>query len=157
MSGNIEKHFYFYYSYWDDTDGWRPPSWKTRTCLFCHYSDVIMTMMASKITSLTIVYSTVYSGADLRKHRSSVSLAFVRGFHPWPVNSPHKWPTKRNMFPFDDVIMAIAPAAKILTQFSRSIPASVPERLNEITDTETIIRFPQYKWLSPKKHRKIRH
>ena len=60
---------------------------------------------ASQITSLTIVYTTVYSGSDQRKHRSSVSLAFVRGIHRWPVNSPHKWPVTRKMFPFDDVIM----------------------------------------------------
>ena len=47
-----------------------------------HYSDVIMGAMASQITSLTIVYSTVYSGADLRKHQSSASMAFVRGRIP---------------------------------------------------------------------------
>ena len=46
-----------------------------------HYSDVKMGTMASQITSLTIVYSTVYSGADQRKHQSSESLAFVRGIH----------------------------------------------------------------------------
>ena len=45
-------------------------------------------------------------GADQRKHQSSVSLAFVRGIHWWPVNSPHKWPVTQKMFPFDDVIMA---------------------------------------------------
>ena len=44
-----------------------------------HHSDVIMGTMASHITSPTIVYSTVYSGADQRKHQSSASLAFVRG------------------------------------------------------------------------------
>ena len=55
-----------------------------------HYNDVIMGTMAPQITSLTIVYSTVYSGADQRKHQSSASLAFVRGIHRWPVNSPHK-------------------------------------------------------------------
>ena len=44
-----------------------------------HYSDIIMGTMASQITSLTIVYSTVYSGADQRKHQSSALLAFVRG------------------------------------------------------------------------------
>ena len=70
-----------------------------------HYSDVIMSAMASQITSLTIVYSTVYSGADQRKHQSSASLAFVRGIHRWPVNSPHKGPVTWKMFPFDDVIM----------------------------------------------------
>ena len=61
--------------------------------------------MASQITSLTFVYSTVYSGADQRKHQSSASLAFVWGIHRGPVNSPHKWPVTRKMFPFDDVIM----------------------------------------------------
>ena len=34
-----------------------------------------------QITSLTIVYLTVYSGADQRKHQSSASLAFVMGIH----------------------------------------------------------------------------
>ena len=40
-----------------------------------------------------------------RKHQSSASLAFVRGIHRRPVNSPHKGPVTRKMFPFDDVIM----------------------------------------------------
>ena len=46
-----------------------------------HYDDVIMTTMASQITSLTVVYSIVYSGVDQRKCQSSASLAFVRGIH----------------------------------------------------------------------------
>ena len=70
-----------------------------------HYNDVIMSMIASQTTSLTFVYSTVYSGADQRKHQSSASLAFVWGIHRGPVNSPHKWPVTRKMFPFNDVIM----------------------------------------------------
>ena len=50
--------------------------------LFCsHYNDVIMTTIASQITSLAVVYSTVYSDADQRKHQSSASLAFVWGIH----------------------------------------------------------------------------
>ena len=69
------------------------------------HDDVIMSTLASQITSLTIVYSTVYSGADQRKHQSSTSLAFVRGIHRWWVNSPHKGPVTRKMFPSDDVIM----------------------------------------------------
>ena len=69
-----------------------------------HYSGVIIGAMASQITSLAIFYSTVYSGGDQRKHQSSASLAFVWGIHRWPVNSPHKWPVTRKMFPFDDVI-----------------------------------------------------
>ena len=69
--------------------------------LFDHYNDVIMGSIASQITSLTIAYSAVYSSADQRKHQSSASLAFDRG----PVNSPHKGPVTRKMFPFDEVIM----------------------------------------------------
>ena len=49
-----------------------------------------MGAMALQITSLTIVYSTVYLGANQRKYQSSSSLAFVRGIPRWPVNSPHK-------------------------------------------------------------------
>ena len=64
-----------------------------------------MTMLASQITSLTVVYSIVYSGVNQRKHQSSGSLAFVREIHRGPVNFPHKWPVTRKMFPFDDVIM----------------------------------------------------
>ena len=71
--------------------------------LLTHYSDVIMSRMASQITSRKIVYSTVYSGTD--EHQSSASLAFVREIHRWLVNSPHKGPVTRGMFPFDDVIM----------------------------------------------------
>ena len=70
----------------------------TMTCLW--------TRWRLKSPSLNIVYSAVYSGADQRKHQSSASLAFVRGIHRWPVNSPHKWPVTRKMFPFDDVIMS---------------------------------------------------
>ena len=40
-----------------------------------------------------------------KKHQNSASLAFVWGIHRWPVNSPHKWPVTRKMFPFDDVMM----------------------------------------------------
>ena len=72
---------------------------------YAHYNDVIMDTIASQITSLVSVFSNVYSDAYQRKHQSSASLAFVRGIHRGPVNSPHKWPLTRKMFPFDDVIM----------------------------------------------------
>ena len=64
-----------------------------------------MSAIASPITGVLIVYSIVYSGVDQRKYESSASLAFVGGIHRWPVNSPHKGPVTRKMFPFDDVIM----------------------------------------------------
>ena len=70
-----------------------------------HYNDVIMSAMASQITGVSIVCSIFCSGADQRKHQSSASLAFVRGIHHWPVNSPHKGPVTRKMFPFDDVTL----------------------------------------------------
>ena len=79
---------------------------RSKIVIIIHYNDVIMTTTVSQITRLTILYSSVYSDADQRKHQSSASLAFVRGIHRGPVNSPHKWPVTRKMFPFDDVIMS---------------------------------------------------
>ena len=99
-----------------------------------HYDDVIMSAIASQITSLTIVYSTDYPGADQSKHQSSASLAFVWGIHRGPVNSPHKWPVTRKMFPFDDVIMYVSdpfvyilhgcfPATVAILEYARNRPA----------------------------------
>ena len=65
---------------------WRPGS-NGRYCInkvtwgLSHYIDVIMTTIACQITSLTVVYSIIYSDADQRKHQSSASLAFVWGSH----------------------------------------------------------------------------
>ena len=81
------------------------------------YSDITMSMMVSQITSVSIVYHLfwprwqktsklrVTGHCDDRKYQSSASLAFVRGIHRWPVNSPHKGPVMQKMLPFDDVIM----------------------------------------------------
>ena len=64
-----------------------------------------MSAMASQITSVSIVCSTVCSGADQRKHQISASRASVKGIHRWPLNSLHnKGPVTRKMFPFDDVL-----------------------------------------------------
>ena len=83
--------------------------WLTNPHIFVekYYNDVKMCAIASTITGLTIVYSTVYSGADQRKHQSSVSLVFLWGSHRWPVNSPDKGPVTWKMFPFDNVIMMV--------------------------------------------------
>ena len=70
-----------------------------------HHSDIIMSAVPSQITSVSIVYSTVCSGTDQRKHQSSASLAFVRVIHQWPVNSLHKGPVTRKMLLFDDIIV----------------------------------------------------
>ena len=69
-----------------------------------HSIDVIMSTMASSITGVSIVYSTVCSGAGKRKDQSSASLACVRGIHRWPLNSPHKVPVTRKMIPFDGIM-----------------------------------------------------
>ena len=70
-----------------------------------HYNDVIMTTIASQITSLAVVYSTVYSDADKKKPSKLHVTGLCVGNSPWPVNSPHKGPVTRKMFPIDDVIM----------------------------------------------------
>ena len=66
-----------------------------------HYSEVIMSAMASQITGISTVYSLFCSGVD----QSSTSQAFVRGIHRWLVNSLHKRPVTRKMFSFDEVNM----------------------------------------------------
>ena len=59
-----------------------------------HYSDVMMGGMASQITSLTNMLSTVYSGADQRKYQSSAPIAFVWG--NWCL----KWAIRYNRIKF---------------------------------------------------------
>ena len=102
------------------------------------YHDVIMSAMASQIVSLTIVYSTVYSGTDQRKHQSSALLAFVWRIHRWTVTSPHKGPITRKMFPFDDVIM----------QFILD-PKSKQDKV-KVTKLKDLPKFPIFHW--KKKH-----
>ena len=82
------KNIYIYaasYSVWQSWSVWYTgtihPGKETSGCAIYHYSDVIMSTIASLITSLAVVYSTVYSDADQRKHQSSASLAFVWGIH----------------------------------------------------------------------------
>ena len=78
-----------------------PSNWS----VVAHYSDVTTSAMASQITGVSIVCSTVCFGVDQRKYQSSTSLAFVRGIHRWLMDSPHKGQVTRKMFPFDNVIM----------------------------------------------------
>ena len=72
-----------------------------------HYNGAIVAAMASQnqITDVLVVCSNVCSSTDQRKHRSSASRAFMKGIHRWPVDSPHKGPVTRKMFPFDDAIL----------------------------------------------------
>ena len=90
--------------------------------LFC-YGYITMDAIASQITSLAIVYSTVYSDADQRKNQGSASLAFVRGIHRGLVNIPHKWPVTRKMFRFD---------AFIMHQFLEESPRDTSVFVNEV-------------------------
>ena len=75
------------------------------------WRDVIMSTMAPQLTGVSIVYSTICFGAHQIKHQSTASLAFMKGIHRWPVNSPHKGPVTRKLFPFDDVIMNRVPSS----------------------------------------------
>ena len=77
--------------------------WSALSCDQHHYNDDIMSAMGSQITSFAIACS-VSSGADKNTSKLRVT-GIVRGIHRWPVNSPHKWPVTRKMFPFDDAIM----------------------------------------------------
>ena len=85
-----------------DASGWRVVMAMVMVMVMLnHYSDVIMGVMASQMTSLTIVDSTVYSGTYQGNHQRSASLAFV-----WVIHRlPHKRSVTRKMLPFDDVIM----------------------------------------------------
>ena len=58
-----------------------------------------------QISSITVVYLTVYSGADERKHQSSALLAICAGNSPVTGEFPAQMASNAEMFPFDDVIM----------------------------------------------------
>ena len=89
---------------------WRVDSWRrlsisrfmcrsvSSQALQWHYSDLIMSTMASQRTAVWIVCSAFWLGTDQREHQSFESLAFVRGIHCWPVDSPHKGPITRKLF-----------------------------------------------------------
>ena len=83
------------------------PLWRHCDVVNTYYSDVTIRKMASQVTDVTIVYSTVCPCVDQSAHQSSASQAFVRGNPRWPVNSPHKGTLTRKMFPFDDVIIEL--------------------------------------------------
>ena len=126
---------------------------------YSHYSDIILGAMTSQITGLSIVYSTVYSGADQRKHQSSALLAFVRGIHRWSVNSPNKWPVTRKMFSFDDVIIeawryTIARVYRIVITIRNGLQPFRAKPLHETTPTYHH-QYP-YIQLDAKQHKNFR-
>ena len=87
-------------------------------------------------------HSTVYSDSDQGKHQSSASLAFVRGIHRRPVNSPQKWPVTRKMVPLDDVIMD----ATMYTMVSGELPNK------HIIQRESFHRCSKFKSISIYRH-----
>ena len=97
-----------------------------------------MSATASQINNLTIVYSTVCSGPDQRKHPSTASLVFVRGI------SPHKGPVTRKMFPFDDVIMkCLSPSScQLSAPLQMSSAAVVTPRMSRSALTARENTFP---------------
>ena len=90
------------------------------------YSDVRKIAMASQITSVSIVYSTICSWPDQRKHQSSASLAFVRGIHRWLVNSPNKGPETRERFLSHNVIMNGSCKSRIVEFFANRPTTALP-------------------------------
>ena len=113
-----------------------------------HYDDVIMSAIASQITSLTIVYSTIYPGADRSKHQSSVSLALVWRIHRGPVNSPHKWPVIRKMFPFDDVIMEMFSVLLALCYGNSLVTSRFPSQRAVTSSFDVSFDVRMNKWLN---------
>ena len=116
------------------------------TYALAHYTDVIMGAMASQLTSLTIVYSTV--NANQRKNQSSASLAFVWGIHRWPVNSPHKGPVTQKMFPFDDVIMTLRQSTGTVTIAKLNMSSKL-----SFSKICSLVRWFYLKW--PMKHSEL--
>ena len=101
-----------------------------------------MSAMASQVTGVSIVYSVVYSGADQRKHQTAGSLAFVRGIHRWPVNSPHKGPVTRKKVPFGDVIMGMI----LLLRIPRSCCLETHLYTEDIYDRTVLCAYNRSLW-----------
>ena len=114
-----------------------------------HYNNVKMGEMASQITSLAIVNSTFYSGADQKKHRSSASLAFVRVIHRWPVNSQHKGPVTRKIFPFGDIIMMQSLIARFMEP-EWGPPGADRTQVDSMLAPWTLLTGMTYLWLNTK-------
>ena len=79
---------------------------KDKQIIITHYNRVIMGAMASQ-TPVSQLFTQPFAQMKIKenKHQSSASLAFVRGIHQWPLNSPHKGPVTWKLFAFDGVIM----------------------------------------------------
>ena len=106
----------FYFNHFH-TDHYRLVGKVVKVLATEHCSGVMISAMASQITGVSIVWSTLWSGADQRKHQRSASLAFVKGIQRWQGNSPHKRLVTRKMVPFDNVIMSIHKYHSLFSQW----------------------------------------
>ena len=79
------------------------------------------------------------------KHRNSTSLAFVRGIHRWPVNSPHKRPETRKMYSFDDVIMDCKSSAIDKVKIELEISYFVGRTYNNLSTACCMILWSKFK------------
>ena len=99
-----------------------------------------------------------YSGADQRKQQSSASLAFVRGIHRRPVNSPHKRPVTLKMFPFDDVIMICLSYCVMITGRQQTLRCGASVRSINRTPIQNLnFEFYMYSGLNTNLWHMLRH
>ena len=114
-----------------------------------------MSMMASQITSVLVVYSTICSGARPKKTSKLCVTGFVRGIHRWPVNSPHKWPVTRKMLPIDVVIMLPNDTKPSITWSSPYIDDLAQDCSNSSALAMELLQFCTYPSICHKKIPKI--
>ena len=70
-----------------------------------HYNDVIMSVFGASYHQPHGCSLKCAFGRRSTKTQKLRVTGLVREIHRWPVNSRHKGPVTRKMFPFDDVIM----------------------------------------------------
>ena len=97
----LNNPLYFNWMRWCVMNGWRLVCWYYTTLQWLHNGRGSISNYQPHDCLLNRWFRRRY-----KKHQSSASLAFVRGIHRGQVNSPHKWPVTRKMFPLDDVIMS---------------------------------------------------
>ena len=112
-----------------------------------HYVDVIMTSMASQITSFTVVYFQSFILAQIKENIKAPRHLPLCGNSSGPVNSPQKGPVTRKMFPFDDVIMGIVSRWETLACHMISFYAKLPTKTGGGLWRRTT---PRFRWVSRK-------
>ena len=94
-----------------------------------------MTAVASRITSLAVVYSIVYSDADDRKHQSSASLAFVRGIHR------DRWiPRTKGQWREECIHLMTSSCIKKLCRCHPSTAVVTPTNYNQVRSSDTLCK-----------------